>query len=246
MEINFEEDSIKIIDRKPKEYVLIFCVLNVGSLLDFNINTGVISNPLYLGVEAAGVAFSESGDYLYCNDRNQSIPMWQFDLNANDILASKTFIGNANDWNNFGQMLLAPNGKIYVTEKTKHTLGVIHSPETAGMASNYVPSDFYLSYKYNSEGLPHFANTYSRCSDVSVTKEQKNEIQIYPNPVQRKFQITNCPSSAEIQIFSTDLKPIAYKRSGNHIIFNQQTAAGIYFVQVVTSQATSVMKIICE
>ena len=51
LEINFEEDSIKIIDKKPKEYVLIFCVLNDGSLLDFNINKSEIDirNVIYIG-----------------------------------------------------------------------------------------------------------------------------------------------------------------------------------------------------
>ena len=51
MEINFEEDSIKIIDKKPKEYVLIFCVLKAESLLDFNINKSEIDirNVIYIG-----------------------------------------------------------------------------------------------------------------------------------------------------------------------------------------------------
>ena len=51
VDINFEEDSIKIIDKKPKEYVLIFCVLNAGSLLDLNINKSEIDirNVMYIG-----------------------------------------------------------------------------------------------------------------------------------------------------------------------------------------------------
>ena len=50
-EINLDDDSKKIIDKKPKEYVLIFCVLNVGSLLDFNINKSEIDirNVIYIG-----------------------------------------------------------------------------------------------------------------------------------------------------------------------------------------------------
>ena len=51
LEINFEEDSIKITDKKPKEYVIIFCVLNVGSFLDFNINKSEIDirSVIYIG-----------------------------------------------------------------------------------------------------------------------------------------------------------------------------------------------------
>jgi hypothetical protein len=51
VEINFDEDSKKIIDKKPKEYILNFCVLNVRSLLDFNINKSeiVIRNVIYIG-----------------------------------------------------------------------------------------------------------------------------------------------------------------------------------------------------
>ena len=37
-EINFDEDSKKIIDKKPKKYTLNLCALNVWSLFDFNIN----------------------------------------------------------------------------------------------------------------------------------------------------------------------------------------------------------------
>ena len=50
-EINFDEDSKKIIDKKPKEYILNFCVLNAGSLLDFNINKSEIAtrNIIYIG-----------------------------------------------------------------------------------------------------------------------------------------------------------------------------------------------------
>ena len=51
LEINFDEDSIKIIDKKPKEYVLNFCILNAGSLLDFNINKSEIDirKVIYIG-----------------------------------------------------------------------------------------------------------------------------------------------------------------------------------------------------
>ena len=50
-EINFDEDSKKIIDKKPKEYILNFWALNVGSLLDFNINKSEIAirNVIYIG-----------------------------------------------------------------------------------------------------------------------------------------------------------------------------------------------------
>ena len=51
VEINFDEDSKKIIDIKPKEYILKFCVLNAWSLLDFNINKSEIAtrNVIYIG-----------------------------------------------------------------------------------------------------------------------------------------------------------------------------------------------------
>jgi hypothetical protein len=40
-----------MIDKKPKEYILNFCDLNVGSLLDFNINKSEIAtrNIIYIG-----------------------------------------------------------------------------------------------------------------------------------------------------------------------------------------------------
>ena len=51
VDINFDEDSKKIIDKKPKEYILNFCVLNALSLFDFNINKSEIDirNVIYIG-----------------------------------------------------------------------------------------------------------------------------------------------------------------------------------------------------
>ena len=43
VEINFDEDSKKIIDKKPKKYVLNLWALNVWSLLDFSINKSEIA-----------------------------------------------------------------------------------------------------------------------------------------------------------------------------------------------------------
>lgn len=216
------------------------------TLFNFDIFTGIISNPIYLEVQAIGLAFSESGNYLYCNDRAQPYPMWQFDLTASNILASKTFLGDCNEWNNLGQMLLAPNGKIYITEPSKHTLGVINSPEAIGMASDYVPSGFYLSYKYNLNGLPNFANSYSTCSDLSVAEKQNDVIEVYPNPFNKDIHLRNCPESAEVRMFTADLKEIFVKRLGNNLIFDQKLAPGMYFIQVQMAEKLTMHKILCE
>ena len=49
--INFEDDSIKRMDIKPKEYIFIFSDLNNGSVFDFNINKReiVIRKVIYKG-----------------------------------------------------------------------------------------------------------------------------------------------------------------------------------------------------
>lgn len=216
------------------------------TLFDFDIFTGILSNPVYLDVQAVGVAFSASGNFLYCNDRVQPYPMWQFDMTASNIFASKTYLGDCTEWNNLGQMLLAPNGKIYVTEPSKHTLGVINFPESAGIASNYVPSGFYLSYKYNLNGLPNFANSYSTCSGLSLEEKKEIQVAIYPNPFTTNIQLANCPETAEIQIFSADLKELSFKRIGNELVFEQKPTSGIYFIQVKIADSCSILKLFCE
>lgn len=216
------------------------------TLFDFDIFTGIISNPVYLDVQAVGVAFSTSGNYLYCNDRVQPYPMWQFDMTASNILSSKTFLGDCTDWNNLGQMALAPNGKIYITEPSKHTLGVINSPETAGIASNYVPNGFYVSYKYNLNGLPNFANSYSRCSSLSITEKDEIQLSLYPNPFKNKLRIKNCPEAAVIHIYSADLKELNFKRLDDELLFEQEPASGIYFIQVNAVNTSYMFKLLCE
>jgi hypothetical protein len=96
---------------------------------------------------AGGVAVSFNSRYLYVS--NNTI-LYQYDLSSQDILSSQITIDTYDGFQDpfattFYQMTLAPDGKIYMfcTNSTK-SLGVIHSPDSSGLACHFKPHSYKL------------------------------------------------------------------------------------------------------
>ena len=99
--------------------------------------------------------------------------IWQYDLTAPDIIASKDSIGGFNDYYiSPWSMLLAPDGKIYLSSgddrfgwpypdtSTAYTLvnmnlSVINQPDSLGLACDFQPFSFYLGGARTYYGLPN-------------------------------------------------------------------------------------------
>jgi gliding motility-associated-like protein len=119
--------------------------VNNFKVFDFNTQTGIVSGGLGLNVGpssgscAYGVEFSLDGTKLYlasiCASR-----LDQYDF----ITGVKTTIINevraSGETYGLGALQMAPNGKIYVSRIGYGTLGVIHSPNSAGVACKYCES----------------------------------------------------------------------------------------------------------
>ena len=114
-----------------------------------------------------GVSFSPDNRFVYFSTPTE---LFQFDLQATNILASKTRI-----WQHFifnlgvGQHQLGPDGKIYITmeyggfprflsDTSNQNLSVIHSPNSPGLACDFRPWSLYLNGAHSTASLPNFPN----------------------------------------------------------------------------------------
>ncbi|HZG23102.1 MAG TPA: gliding motility-associated C-terminal domain-containing protein, partial [Chitinophagaceae bacterium] len=120
---------------------------NAGSsieLFDFDIGTGVISNPKTITSATSpcgpyGAEFSPDSRLLYvtesCNPP-AAYSILQYDLTASDVTASRVVL-NTGASNAAGALQLGPDNKIYVAFDDAGFLGAILSPNTAGTGCNF-------------------------------------------------------------------------------------------------------------
>ncbi len=135
-------------------------------LFDFDNATGIVSGAVSLPQEhmVYGLEFSPNSQFLYTVDHNNSgaiiyKQVSQYDVtlgNAAAINASRVIVGavwNATTFFN-GAAQLAPDGKIYVVPTDNDSICIINSPDSAGLACNFVVPGLYLS-RQNDHGLPN-------------------------------------------------------------------------------------------
>jgi len=129
-------------------------------LFDFNRMTGKLSNPILIlssngdnGLYA--VSFSPDNLKLYATFPNV-YKVYQFDLSnytSSAISASKTLLTNGN----YGDIQIAPNGKIYISDIGSSALSVINNPNTVGLNCNFQANG--ITFPIGSVclfGLPNF------------------------------------------------------------------------------------------
>jgi hypothetical protein len=114
---------------------------------DFNPNTGVVSGGLQIDdmpIAYYGASFSPDGTKVYANIGST----YQFDLNASNITASKTLVGNGSG---VTDLKLGPDGKIYLPANTPTTPGRymarINFPNNAGPACGFQDSVLSLHFQ---------------------------------------------------------------------------------------------------
>lgn len=211
---------------------------------------------VYLGF---GVEFSANSRYLYMGLLDYIL---QFDTEAPDILASVDtiafhdgFLIN-NFWpTTFGCFSLMPDNKIYVSVLGSSTyMHVINSPDSEGLASNFVQRQISLPdwYDNTSPNFPNFrlgALTGSACDtldfNVAVTPapSRDNEASIsalvYPNPSASNLTIAYVlPEQGEVSVVNA-LGQVMYEKvlakGDDKLWLNvEDWANGVYFVRLST------------
>jgi gliding motility-associated-like protein len=109
-------------------------------LLHFDNQTGVISGPITTlsGYFPQGVEFT-SGGLLYISSLYGDL--YQYDMKAPDVNASRITVGTANNVT-FGGLQMGPDGRIYigfeqVYEHGYRYVGLIHNPNVRGTGCNF-------------------------------------------------------------------------------------------------------------
>lgn len=182
------------------------------------------SYPYYFGCE-----FSPNGRFLYVvsedynNTSTDSSHLYQFDLNASDVIASKTNLHTFNLPESPGELKLAPDGKIYLTSNymnfmsgypypdsvrnyVNENLSVINSPDSLGISCDFTPFSFYLGGKRTYIGLPNNPNydlgpvIASICDTLTAVQNleiRDSKIVVFPNPFYNKLSFHPIYSSTE-------------------------------------------------
>jgi hypothetical protein len=237
-------------------------------IYDFDRCNGNLSTMQYKFITSetgGGLAFSPNNRYLYLCKWDS---LWQFDLEAPDIIGSQTFIDkidlNTPDpvtgWlSGWCYMYAAADGKIYLQNFSGVMLNVINNPDMPGQACNFVQNQIQCPTYYYAT-VPTYVNLNlmqepgSPCDTLGVGSEElqamNNELNVYPNPAVDyvTFMFNNNNSGCDLTI---------YNLSGNIIystVLNANTnqlnidisnfAKGVYIAHVVNTKTSSRIKFI--
>lgn len=138
---------------------------NFSFFADFDPTNGVISNVWELKEPSPfGIEFSGESNYLYLTinplGRNPEIIQFKTDSkNKSEFLASRKIVDSIGS-GGYGNLQLAPNGKIYVGSISNKYLHTIHSPDSFGYKCRPKHNDLYLGGRFCNWGLPNFIQSY--------------------------------------------------------------------------------------
>lgn len=232
---------------------------DIVELFDFNLTTGVVSNPMNInmGDNVYGVEFSMNGNFLYVTSYFVSCKLAQFNISLATlplIVASKTPLSATDDL--YG-LQMGANSKIYLSRSfTSQYLGVINNPDVAGSGCNYVENGLDLDPSFmgvnGALSLPGFMQTYLRlatgasCLPTEISETETEILSpIYPNPSTNEFSIDLSSGLSEVEIYDYTGKLIEkYKNLNSSFHFGKEYSNGIYFVNVKKKEHTKVFKII--
>ena len=228
-------------------------------IMDFDRTTGKLSNFVNVPNDhideyySTGVAFSPNGRFVYYTTK---IDLWQVDLQAQDIIASRI---NIDTWDGlvergiwaaqFNYMMLGPDCKIYMNTRTSNTvMHVIHSPNERGKACNFEQHGIQLPAR-NHASIPNFVNyrlgVQSVCDSSlvmswnSLSSELAERLITYPTPVYDEVNLQLWDKDKNIRTISiSDIQgkiirlETKQESTYKHKLNVTELAAGIYLVKV--------------
>ncbi len=238
-------------------------------LFDFDRSTGYLSNHLHIEVKwdtfiFGSIAFSPNSRYLYLNT---ILDIYQYDLQAEDIGASRIHIGHWDGWRDerkhpvaFLFMERGPDCRIYIVPaSSSRYMSVIMHPDRRGKACDL--RQHALAFPTTKpHGLSHFPNYRLGFAPVcdSTILFPLNAVQdipemtalLSPNPM-RDYMTIDLGSAAvyPVSICVTDMRGKVWvrtvTRSAETTIDTGRLPPGMYFVRLSTGDGkTSVRRVI--
>jgi hypothetical protein len=184
-------------------------------IYDFNRCTGILDN--YRGKFitnhiAGSTSFSPNSRFLYISNLDT---LWQFDMQAQDIFMSQTFIAKADSFA-FWWHWLAPDGKIYIVgSQLGRKLHVINNPDMPGLACNFqqhsvaLPTYIQGNTCPTSINLALYQQSGSPCDTLGVGNPKlqitNSELKITPNPNDGRFSIAYIPQRVSGMLYIYDI-----------------------------------------
>lgn len=244
-------------------------------LYDFDRCTGDISNTqLVYKINSSGfygASFSPSGQFIYVSTFDS---LWQFDIQSTNITLSKVFLFStkqlplAPDYQ-FGQHMLAPDGRIYIaispnnsalvqsTDSTILHLSAIEYPDSNGISCNFNYNNRSIAPRRTYLGLPNFVN-YNlgqlenvNCDSILATDihEVDNiQLKVFPNPSKGIIKIL-IPDDSDSKYTISLMKitgDIVLTQFNKNEIDISELAAGIYFLELTTQDRVYKAKVVKE
>jgi hypothetical protein len=179
--------------------------INQCQVFDFDRCTGEMSNPIHIPLPlpydsigaSTGIAISPNSRFMYLMTL---LNVWQYDLDAADIEASKIRVAQNDGWKDqwgnrlvFYQSQIGPDGKIYIFPPAgRSAFSVIEQPDSLGMTCNVNQHKYFFPQWGNVSQPPRFPNFRlgpeigSPCDTIISSVTAKEQIQgsfiLRPNP----------------------------------------------------------------
>jgi hypothetical protein len=234
--------------------------LDKVEIFDFDVATGVVSNPQTISYNdhVYGIEFSPDNNLLYVSTYQITGTLLQYDLSLNtpDMIAQVKTISTTPD---IYPLQRGPDGKIYVVKSYSQYLGVIQSPNSIGaVACNYIENGFDLDpafMGYNSGiGLPNFVSSFigddTNCplGSSGISENLLVAGSVSPNPSNSNFIFNAKASCSEIRITDASGKLLETHKdinAGKTFTFGEAYVPGVYFLNAFDfSGKSAVLRIV--
>ena len=247
-------------------------------VMDFDRCAGILSNSVVIENNTGdpnywGSAFSQNGNVLYVSRSDTTSYLYQYDLSASNIPASKLTLSTISHPRIAGGALrLAPDNKIYWTcawtngitfnypyqDTMYHTenmnLSVINDPDVVGMGCNFSLYNFNLGGKRTYWGLPNNPDyslgsiSGSACDSITnnIQEITSYKISISPNPFIDYISVQSEFIINKIIIEDLNGKIITSEKiNATQFKINvKDVASGIYFIKCINGENETIKKIV--
>lgn len=198
--------------------------LYLAQLFDFDNATGIVSNPITLinndTGQLYGAEFSPNSELLYLTT-NISRKLYQFDLNASNIPASRVLVHTFSDFP--GALQLGPDKKIYIAQFGSNKLSSINNPDISGIGCNVLLNNVDLAGKISILGLPAFNQSFFFIPEIEVESACAGQVS--------QFSLNTNQNIVNTSWNFGDSSPIQNSIIGNHTYTNP----GTYTVSVTAT-----------